>query len=774
MPGRRVQSNGSVMGSSDLRAFNGSFGSGLEHIWNNSSTTNTEGPSGSSSLLPSSDADGWSSSQRTLSWASRPQANGINTSPVHSRSVDTNGISLANGTDTSNFSRSGQAYVGAARSGEGNVMDLRHFARGPATPSYQAQSGHATPNTRADETGSLNLSISQDALQQLTSRNNGYVHASRNSTSLVAAQRPSHNHFPSFHSERQFEQVSTGLDRLQVNETQNASSRPQYISYNSMDASMSRHRYSNTTEENGYSAQHMMLPDLALAGSNHDAQLPYQHGRPSRLVDAGFVSPAEHTAGEGSYYTTRPNATHPAQTYRDPQVQQYTDNVAVQTGRLRELQSLEPSSALQQQAFAPTYDHSFHAQPSLILIDAQRPTLVLVRRTACFGHICELSGDQVGSRALQVKLETANSDEKEQVFQEVLPNCMQLSQDIFGNYVVQKLFEHGNQAQKKLLVQRMKGHILSLSMAPYGCRVIQRALEHVLVDQQAWMVKELQERVLDCVQSNNGNHVIQKAIERVPTQYTKFIVNAFLGSVGMQAIHSYGCRVIQRMLEYCDEPDRRSLLAELHACTDKLIDNQFGNYVVQHVIQHGEEEDRSRMIEVVKKKVVSYSKHKFASNVVEKSLDYGNETQRREIIGQLIAEAQDGEPVLRELIGDQYGNYVIQTILNHSEGKERLQLVERVRPLVTRMKEQNCGKQFAALEKVFGDSSSEPSVAVPASNHSSTTPPNSHKSSPQPSRRSVEDRFVEAPPTPPPTDNQIDGANLTGSAPDSGAFTTTL
>jgi hypothetical protein len=330
-----------------------------------SSTTNTEGPSGSSSLLPSSDADGWSGNQRNLSWPSRPQANGINTSPVHSRSVDTNGISLANGTDTSNFSRSGQPYVGASRSGEGNVMDLRHFARGPATTGYQAQSGHATPNTRADETGSLNMSISQEALQQLTSRN-GYAHTSHNSTSLIAAQRPAHNHFPSFHSERQFEQVSTGLDRLQLNETQNASSRPQYISRNSLDASLSRYRHSDTTGENGFPAQHMLLPaDLALAGSNHDAQLPYQHGRPSRLFDAGFVSPAEHTAGEGSYYTTRPNATNSAQLYREAQAQPYTDGFVVPGSRVRELQSLDSSSTLQQQAFAPTYDHGFHAQSSL-------------------------------------------------------------------------------------------------------------------------------------------------------------------------------------------------------------------------------------------------------------------------------------------------------------------------------------------------------------------------------------------------------------------------
>jgi mRNA-binding protein PUF3 len=176
------------------------------------------------------------------------------------------------------------------------------------------------------------------------------------------------------------------------------------------------------------------------------------------------------------------------------------------------------------------------------------------------------------------------------------------------------------------------------------------------------MVKELQEKVLECVQNNNGNHVIQKAIERVPTQYTKFIVNAFLGSVEKQATHSYGCRVIQRMLEHCEESDRRSLLAELHACTDKLIEDQFGNYVIQHVIQHGEEEDRSRMIEVVKKKVVSHSKHKFASNVVEKSLDYGNETQRREIIDQLIAETPANTLVLNELVGDQYGNYVVRML----------------------------------------------------------------------------------------------------------------
>lgn len=58
-------------------------------------------------------------------------------------------------------------------------------------------------------------------------------------------------------------------------------------------------------------------------------------------------------------------------------------------------------------------------------------------------HIVEFSGDQHGSRFIQQKLETANSEEKQLVFEEVLPNALQLMTDVFGNYVLQKFFEHG-------------------------------------------------------------------------------------------------------------------------------------------------------------------------------------------------------------------------------------------------------------------------------------------------------------------------------------------
>lgn len=399
-----------------------------------------------------------------------------------------------------------------------------------------------------------------------------------------------------------------------------------------------------------------------------------------------------------------------------------------------------------------------------------------------YNHIVEFSGDQHGSRFIQQKLETANSDEKEQVFREIQPNCLQLMTDVFGNYVVQKLFEHGNQSQKKILANQMKGHILALSTQMYGCRVVQKALEHILTDQQASMVKELENSVLKCVRDQNGNHVIQKAIERVPSHHVQFIINAFKGQVHRLAAHPYGCRVIQRMLEHCEEVDRESILAELHACTATLIPDQFGNYVIQHVIENGDEKDRSRMINIVISQIHNFSKHKFASNVVEKSIEFGEESQRLEVIRLLTAPNERGESPLLALMRDQYGNYVIrksptsclsimansstEKVLGQVKGAEREMIIDQIKPLLSQLKKFSYGKQIVAIEKLIADPNA-PTVAA-----NSTTPPASHKSSPQPSRRSLTDIEAcrppvggAAPPTPPPTDTQsLHGGSATDSS----------
>ncbi|KAI5258862.1 ARM repeat-containing protein [Aureobasidium subglaciale] len=317
-----------------------------------------------------------------------------------------------------------------------------------------------------------------------------------------------------------------------------------------------------------------------------------------------------------------------------------------------------------------------------------------------FDHVVEFSGDQHGSRFIQQKLETANSDEKERLFREIQPNAIQLMTDVFGNYVIQKFFEHGDQNQKKILANKMKGRVLDLSLQMYGCRVVQKALEHILNDQQASLVRELEKDVLRCVKDQNGNHVIQKAIERCDAKDISFVFQAFTGQIQHLSVHTYGCRVIQRCLENCEDLTRKAILAELHDCMPTLIGDSFGNYVAQHVVEYGFVLDRQRVLELVLKGLEGYSKHKFASNVVEKCLTHSAETWKHDVIDVIVRNNQrEGESMLLGLIRDNYGNYVIQKLLDLLSQQDFDCFTDVLQPELAKAKRTGCGKQVAAIEK---------------------------------------------------------------------------
>ena len=331
-----------------------------------------------------------------------------------------------------------------------------------------------------------------------------------------------------------------------------------------------------------------------------------------------------------------------------------------------------------------------------------------------YDHIVEFSGDQLGSRFIQQKLEVANSEEKDRVFTEIARDSRQLMTDVFGNYVIQKMFEHGNQSQKKLLASHMKGHIFALSTQTYGCRVVQKALEHILTDQQASLIKELDGCVLKVVENQNGNHVIQKAIERIPGEHVQFIIDAHRGHVHYLSKHAYGCRVIQRMLEHCQPRAKRQVLDELHLNITDLIQDAFGNYVVQHVIANGELQDRKPVIDKVQSRLMENAMHKFASNVVEKALDYAEEEQRRNMLRKLTGRDEHGQSQVIKLLSHQYGNYVIRKSFGlsyfipangisersaaHLYGNALASVIEEMEQYLMQLRRVSTGKQVTSLE----------------------------------------------------------------------------
>ncbi|XP_055962190.1 pumilio homolog 2-like [Mercurialis annua] len=317
------------------------------------------------------------------------------------------------------------------------------------------------------------------------------------------------------------------------------------------------------------------------------------------------------------------------------------------------------------------------------------------------GHVVEFSADQYGSRFIQQKLETATVDEKNMVYQEIMPQALALMTDVFGNYVIQKFFEHGLPSQRRELASNLFGHVLTLSLQMYGCQVIQKAIEVVDLDQKIKMVEELDGHIMRCVRDQNGNHVIQKCIECVPGESIQFIVTTFFDQVVTLSTHPYGCRVIQRILEHCEDPNTQSkVMVEILGAVSMLAQDQYGNYVVQHVLEHGKSHERSAIIKELAGKIVQMSQQKFASNVVEKCLTFSGPNEREILVSEMLGTTDENEP-LQAMMKDQFANYVVQKVLETCDDQQRELILTRIKVHLNALKKYTYGKHIVArVEKL--------------------------------------------------------------------------
>ncbi len=324
-------------------------------------------------------------------------------------------------------------------------------------------------------------------------------------------------------------------------------------------------------------------------------------------------------------------------------------------------------------------------------------------------HVVEFATDQHGSRFIQQKLESATKEDKMAILKQALTDAQRLMTDVFGNYVVQKLLDHGGPEGVASISSELEGRMLSLSLHMYGCRVVQKALEVLQPAARSKLVHELNGHVLKCIRDQNGNHVIQKCVELVESDAVQFIVDAVQGQSVTLAGHSYGCRVVQRILEHGAPYQKAPIMVEIMADIPNLIKDQYGNYVIQHVVEHGTQQERSVIMNLVRGEVCQLSQHKFASNVVERCLQFGSAAEREVLVE--ILTVGDGPPnpsPLNHLVRDQFGNYVVQRVLDVARPAQRDRVANILKAQVPAIKKYSYGKHIIArLEDNLGFSGTQ-------------------------------------------------------------------
>ena len=149
------------------------------------------------------------------------------------------------------------------------------------------------------------------------------------------------------------------------------------------------------------------------------------------------------------------------------------------------------------------------------------------------------------------------------------------------------------------------------------------------------------------------------------------------GHVVELSLHTYGCRVVQKALDFISAEATAELAAELEADVSLCIKDQNANHVLQKmVISVGRDVAAADGIAFIRNvfigKVAELAVHCYSCRVLQRVLENSTEEQTRTLVDEVHA-------LTKPLMQDQYGNYVIQWILQDAPPKDSERVVRAVK-----------------------------------------------------------------------------------------------
>jgi pumilio RNA-binding family len=270
------------------------------------------------------------------------------------------------------------------------------------------------------------------------------------------------------------------------------------------------------------------------------------------------------------------------------------------------------------------------------------------------GHVVDFCRDQNGSRFIQQRLEAGSPLEQHLVAQEVVPAIVLLRNDVFGNYVVQKLLEYGTVETKRAIGATMQGEMRTLSLQMYGCRIVQKALETLDDDDLVLLVHELHGSVASCMHDQNGNHVIQKCIE----------------VFGMRARQAASRGDRDRALQISSQMD--FIINAVLANATMLSCHPYGCRVVQRILEHATPEKTILVLNTVRPSHQRLLDDQYGNFVIQHVLQYGRQEDRDSIV-QVVRDRG-----LLNLARQKFASNVVEKLLKHGNDHQRRAIVREM------------------------------------------------------------------------------------------------
>ena len=278
----------------------------------------------------------------------------------------------------------------------------------------------------------------------------------------------------------------------------------------------------------------------------------------------------------------------------------------------------------------------------------------------------------------------------------------------FGNYVIQKLLEILIYQENKTLFTEImiildkNNSLYSISINNYGTRVIQKTLEKLIesgynkietMEINNCIKNLIANHLYDLCRDKNGNHVYQKLLKvyHNETEEINNFLYDYLADIALDvALLQQGATIYTTAINFGTYNQKEKICNKIIQDLDKLINNKYGNYSVQAIINTLKEEKKliEQIYKYISSNIVELSKQKYSSNVIDTFIMKKDEFSKM-IIDDIIKNNQ-----VKDIIKDQYGNYVIQKAMSISDSDTLNKIVEQIKPIVPELLLSNLGKKI--------------------------------------------------------------------------------
>ena len=288
-------------------------------------------------------------------------------------------------------------------------------------------------------------------------------------------------------------------------------------------------------------------------------------------------------------------------------------------------------------------------------------------------QLIKLAKKQTGCKFLQYLIENIPEEmSKLLVNKYFFPKIYNKNEDtyriitnIFGNYFIQKIIPKLDYNNLNLLTVFITNKLLPLCLNCHGTRVVQLLIKGIKnYNSLLFLIMNKLKTILHLLINDlSGSFIIINYASEIPDN--NFIYEFIYENIVLICIKKYSCSALQKLIDIANEGQKLFLFQIIIINIRQIIIDRCGSFVIQFILNKMIFEINDKILECLIDNIIFYCKQKFSSNIIEKCFELCSKNMVNKLIGVLL-----NDKIIKNLISDLYGNYVIQKMLSVAKQKD--------------------------------------------------------------------------------------------------------